>query len=116
MNNKERLEEIKNRYDWVELKPSHIVDVDWLINRVEELENNIKVTDFFNRLYKKRATELEISRKEIAETVKKEYLQNKRYKQALEEIARQHDTKEIDDDEFMYNAGRLAREALEESE
>lgn len=85
-----RLDEIKGRYMQHEYDFAlSSADTDYLIQqaeRVKELENKIKITEFFNELYKKRATELEISRKEIAETVKKEYLQNKRYKQALEEI------------------------------
>lgn len=40
--------------------------------------------------------------------------QNKRYKQALEEIIRQHELEdEIDDYDFMWNVKQIARQALE---
>ncbi len=91
MINKERLEEIKKELelDWSDI--SYVVnqvDVKWLINRVEELEQ--EVNDWRDEAIKWniRFRESEESHLETKELLHSTISEIKRYKQALEEIAR----------------------------
>lgn len=99
--------------------------LEWLINRVEELEKEIenlvfdlKNTKHFNKLHKKRATELEISRSEIANSFGEAFKENRRYKQALEEIKKEETvTTGLSNGQVAYTmSGHIARKALEGEE
>lgn len=78
MNNNERLEEIKEAYRWaIENSIANRIadsDIEWLINRVKELEEE-------RDEWKDTAQSYYVTNQELRE-------QNERYKQALEEINR----------------------------
>jgi len=78
MNNNERLEEIKESYRWaIENSIANRIadsDIEWLINRVKELEEE-------RDEWKDTAQSYYVTNQELRE-------QNERYKQALEEINR----------------------------
>jgi hypothetical protein len=130
MTDKERLEIIKflrNSEKTVApgMQPSELIsrkDVDWLINRVEELEQELELEkstnkDFEAHLLKQveSANELREENEQLKEdinTLENQYVhglkvQNERYKQALENITISPIPLEIDD------AVNIARQALE---
>jgi hypothetical protein len=110
------------------MQPSELIsrkDVDWLINRVEELEQELELEkstnkDFEAHLLKQveSANELREENEQLKEdinTLENQYVhglkvQNERYKQALENIAISPIPLEIDD------AVNIARQALESDE
>jgi uncharacterized protein (UPF0335 family) len=106
---RERLEEIKKELelDWSDI--SYVVnqvDVKWLINRVEELEEeNEQLEDDLNAMQNYYVHDLKV--------------QNERYKQALEFYAhkKNYDIKHLSEDEHeipvFKDYGEKARQALE---
>jgi hypothetical protein len=112
----DRLEEIKEKYSEVtvleyindvEIVGVDIKDLVWLINRVEELEQ--EVNDWRDEAIKWniRFRESEESHLETKELLYSTISENKRYKQALENITISPIPLEIDD------AVNIARQALE---
>jgi hypothetical protein len=104
------------------MQPSELIsrkDVDWLINRVEELE--LEVSDWRAEVQKwqKFYKESEESHSETKELLYSTISENKRYKQALEFYAhkKNYDIKHLSEDEHeipvFKDYGEKARKALE---
>ena len=109
MTGRERLEEIKNSHlrriyslfgtPWVSIRKENL---DWLINRIDELE---KVEYALQEIYRQERK----YNKKLEE-------QNKRYKQALEFYAEPENycvTFEDDYEPILKDNGKIARQALE---
>lgn len=112
MINKERLKEIKKELelDWSDI--SYVVnqdDVKWLINRVEELEQELELEKSTNKDFEAH----------LLKQVESAKVQNERYKQALEFYADEENycvRFEDDYEPILQDNGKTARQALERDE
>lgn len=110
MTNKERLEEIKEAYRWaIENSIANRIadsDIEWLIQQAERAE-----VQKWQKFYK----ESEESHSETKELLKSIVNQNKRYREALEEIMRTETvTTALAEGQVAYTfSGHIARKALE---
>ncbi|MEK0285943.1 hypothetical protein [Caldifermentibacillus hisashii] len=108
MTDKERMEEIKEIYRWaIENSIANRIadsDIEWLINRVEELE--LEVNDWRDEAIKWniRFRESEESHLETKELLRSTISEIKRYKQALEFYADEEHYKEKLISEAQYDA------------
>lgn len=113
MTDKERLEQIKNKkfFDVGNGDLLNLEDVNWLIEQAEKRE-------YWMKQHRKRCNELEdayFKIQLIENQLHQAQAKAERYKQALEEIIRQHELEdEIDDYDFMWNVKQIARQALED--
>lgn len=88
--------------------------------RVEKLKKDLNALHYVYNLQAERVEELEEFKRNAERmykyyhiSAKKSVEEKERYKQALEEIIRQHELEdEIDDYDFMWNVKQIARQAL----
>lgn len=118
MIDKERLEEIKEKYSEVtvleyindvEIVGVDIKDLVWLINRVEELELELELEKSTNKDFEAH----------LLKQVESAKVQNERYKQALEFYADEENycvRFEDDYEPILQDNGKTARQALERDE
>src|SRR5699024_9300540 len=113
--NEENLNEIK-QIDWGNLKPSQIVAIDFLIERLQELERELERIKVKYQVTKESHYNCSKSTSELEQ-------QNERYREALEfyanrgHYARRKSFRIGEDDViFLKDDGVIAREALEEPE